>query len=66
MIMIPSILCILLGIAAVCKPRLFWTIGHFWSVKDGEPTELYLILQRIIGGVAFVIGVAGVIVTFLI
>ena len=61
--MIPSILCIILGIAAFCKPELFWTIGHLWSVKDGEPTEFYLILSRIVGVLAFVAGVLGIVVT---
>ncbi|WHH59308.1 hypothetical protein [Petroclostridium sp. X23] len=32
-------LCIILGVALIRKPDLFWGIEHFLSVKDGEPTS---------------------------
>lgn len=32
------------------KPGLLWRIEHVFTVKDGEPTELYLALMRLGGG----------------
>lgn len=34
----------------VIKPGLLWRIEHVFTVKDGEPTELYLALMRLGGG----------------
>ena len=34
--------------------RLLWRLEHFWSVKDGEPTEFYLAVSRIIGVIALI------------
>lgn len=31
----------------VIKPGLLWRIEHVFTVKDGEPTELYLALMRL-------------------
>ena len=40
----------ILGVAMVIKPELLWRIEHIFTVKDGEPTELYLALMRLGGG----------------
>lgn len=40
---------LVLGILMVCKPKLLWKIEHLFSVKDGEPTELYLATMCIVG-----------------
>ena len=48
------ILLLALGLAMIFIPRILWKIEHIFSVKNGEPTELYLALMRI-GGVVFVI-----------
>lgn len=40
---------VLLGIAMVGKPDLLWKIEHFWDVKNGEPSELYIALMRVMG-----------------
>lgn len=52
-----SILCILLGAAALRRPDVFWHLGHFLTVKDGEPTKFYLVAQRILGAVALLLGI---------
>ena len=36
------------------KPELLWKIEHMFTVKNGEPTELYLAFMRV-GGVFFLI-----------
>lgn len=38
---------LLLGIAMVGRPDLLWKIEHFWDVKNGEPSELYIALMRV-------------------
>ncbi|MGN0396661.1 MAG: DUF6199 family natural product biosynthesis protein [Candidatus Fimimorpha sp.] len=39
--------CFFLGVMMLIKPELFSKIEHIFSVKDGEPTGLYLALMRI-------------------
>lgn len=47
------ILLILLGLAMLFQPELLWKIEHVFTVKNGEPSDLYLALMRI-GGIFFV------------
>lgn len=44
---------LILGIFMAVKPELLWKIEHFFSVKDGKPSEIYLAITRI-SGVIFV------------
>ena len=48
------LLLIILSIFMIFKPTLLWEIEHFLSVKNGEPTDLYITLMRI-GGTFFLI-----------
>lgn len=43
-----------LGAMMVFKPELLFKIENLFVVKNGEPTELYLILMRL-GGLFFII-----------
>lgn len=43
---------LILGVCMVCYPKILWKIENLFTVKNGEPTELYLVLMRI-GGVFF-------------
>ncbi len=45
---------IVLSVFMIFKPTLLWKIEHFLSVKNGEPTDLYITLMRI-GGTFFLI-----------
>lgn len=38
----------------IFKPELLWKIEHFFSVKGGEPTDLYLGLMRVAGVFFFI------------
>ena len=38
---------IILGLALIRKPDLFWEIEHYFSVRGGEPTNFYLVIRRI-------------------
>ena len=48
------VILIILGLAMLIKPEMLWKIEHFFTVKDGEPTELYLIFMRM-GGLFFTV-----------
>ncbi len=65
MIFILSVLCIILGIALINKPDIFWELEHFLSVKDGAPTHFYLVVKRVIGVLVVCGGVAGIVVAFI-
>ena len=44
---------LLLGFAMLLKPEIIWKIEHIFTVKNGEPTDLYLTLMRL-GGIFFI------------
>lgn len=44
---------LLLGSAMLLKPEILWKIEHIFTVKNGEPTDLYLTLMRL-GGIFFI------------
>ena len=46
-------------------PKILWKIENLFTVKNGEPTELYLVLMRI-GGVFFIICSVGMIIYLII
>lgn len=41
---------LILGVFMLCYPKTLWKMENLLTVKNGEPTELYLLLMRI-GGV---------------
>ena len=41
-----------LGIMMISIPEKLWKLEHFLSVKNGEPSEFYIVMMRI-GGVVF-------------
>ena len=53
---------LILGICMVCYPKMLWKIENLFTVKNGEPTELYLVLMRI-GGLFFIICSVGIIIS---
>lgn len=44
---------IALGLLMLFKPQLLWKIENMFTVKNGEPTELYLTLMKV-GGIFFI------------
>lgn len=40
---------LILGACMICCPQILWKIENLFTVKNGEPTELYLALMRICG-----------------
>ena len=52
--MLELLFLLILGILMLFKLDLLWKIEHIVTVKNGEPTELYLAFMRV-GGVFFLI-----------
>lgn len=46
-----------LGAVCVLKPEIVWQWRHLWSVRDGEPTDFYLVSTRIGGVICILAGV---------
>lgn len=53
------ILFALLGIAMIFRPHFFWTVSQWLSVRDGEPTDLYIWFVRISGSIFLCSGSGG-------
>lgn len=49
---------LILGILLLFKPKLLWKLENIFTVKGGEPTELYLAVMRI-SGTVFIIASIG-------
>ena len=47
-----------MGLFMTLKPDIVWKIKHLMSVRDGEPTNYYLISTRICGIFIIVLSVA--------
>lgn len=54
MIYAAIILLALVGIFFIAKPNTVWEYSHFFTVENGEPTDLYIITVRI-SGIVFII-----------
>ena len=52
--MLELLFLLILGILMLFKPELLWKIEYMFTVKNGEPTELYLAFMRV-GGAFFLI-----------
>ena len=47
-----AVVLLALGLAMLFRPKLLWKIERLFTVRGGEPTELYLALMKI-GGLFF-------------
>lgn len=54
---IGSIVIFIFGLLLFSKPELIWKIKHSWDVKDGEPTDGYIIFSKCVGIFAIVLGI---------
>ena len=48
-----ALILLVLGIVMLLKPEWLWKIEHVFTVKNGEPTDLYLALMRV-GGILLI------------
>lgn len=51
------LLCILLGIAMIAFPDIFFKIEHLFLIKDGKPSEFYIARTRLCGVFLLITGV---------
>ncbi|NMM54394.1 DUF6199 family natural product biosynthesis protein [Paenibacillus aquistagni] len=59
-----GILFLLLGVFGLVTPRLAWYISMGWRVEDQEPSHAALMLQRVTGVFAAVIGLVLLLLSF--
>lgn len=45
------------GIVMIVKPEFVWKVDYFFTVKDGEPTDLYIRYIRILGVVCILVAI---------
>lgn len=53
-------LCITIGtgLLSLCKPEVVWMLSESWKSSSGaEPSDSYLVITRISGAAAIIIGV---------
>ena len=56
---------IILGLAMFLKPEILWKIENIFTVKNGEPTDLYLTLMRLAGIFFIGVGIIVFVVSFI-
>ena len=51
------VVCLIIGLFNICFPYGSWYLGHGWRFRDAEPSDLALLMTRISGIIATVIGI---------
>ncbi|MBQ2865560.1 MAG: hypothetical protein IJE90_03460 [Clostridia bacterium] len=46
---IAAIFVLIVGVLSVVRPELVWKFKHMLTVRDGEPTQYFLVSMRISG-----------------
>ena len=57
MAILNAIIFLALGLSMLFSTHIWWRIDTFLLVINGEPTRLYLIIRRFIGGVLLFVGI---------
>ena len=52
-----AVIVILIGIFSLAAPDTAWYLSRGWQFKNAEPSDAALIITRIGGGVAILIGI---------
>ena len=52
-----GILLMIIGLFNLISPRTGWYLSYGWRFKDAEPSDAALVMARIGGGIAILIGV---------
>ncbi|EGL13379.1 hypothetical protein HMPREF9413_4872 [Paenibacillus sp. HGF7] len=57
---------IAVGLLMLLAPGAVWTVKESWKSNDGtEPSDLYILSTRMGGGIFLLIGIAGIVVSWL-
>lgn len=54
---IGSIVIFIFGLLLIFKPKTIWKIKHSWDIKNGEPSDGYIIFSRCVGVFAVIVGI---------
>ncbi len=52
-----GLLCVVAGLLSTANPRLAFVLDLGWRLRDGEPSEAYLVITRIAGIAIMLVGV---------
>lgn len=52
-----SIVAIVVGIIGLAAPQALWWVEMGWMIRDAEPSDAALVVNRIIGGLLIFVGV---------
>lgn len=55
---ISLVLLLALGILMITKPKFLWRLENIFTVKGGEPTELYIAVMQITGTISIIVAMA--------
>ena len=54
---VACLIIVAVGLWFIRAPDMVWELQHLLSVKDGEPTDFYLISTRISGVILIIVGI---------
>jgi hypothetical protein len=61
-----SVLLVILGLLMIFKPSIIWGITESWKSNDStEPSDLYKISTRFGGGLFSLVGLGGILATWI-
>lgn len=52
-----GVILILIGLFHIIFPKAAWFMEIGWKIKDGEPSDFYLIFSRAIGVILCIVGI---------
>jgi len=52
------------GLLCLISPQSVWELTHWHSVQGGAPTKYYLVMTRIWGGILLALGLAALVLIF--
>ena len=57
LVIVACLIIVAVGLWFIRAPDMVWELQHLLSVKDGEPTDFYLISTRISGVILIIVGI---------
>lgn len=52
-----AFLLIVMGIFQLVSPQTAWYLSYGWRYKDAEPSDIALVMERVGGVVAIIVGI---------
>ena len=57
LVIVACLIIVAVGLWFLRAPDMVWELQHLLSVKDGEPTDFYLLSTRISGVILIIVGI---------